>query len=75
MRRAWFLAVLVAASLAAAKEPPSRQVEWLFYGGDPGGMKYSALTDVNAANVQRLQLAWQWKHWETPLEDNSWPSL
>ena len=32
-------------------------------------MKYSALTDVNAANVQRLQLAWQWKHWETPLEE------
>jgi glucose dehydrogenase len=53
-RRAWFLAVLVTASLAAAKELPSRQVEWLFYGGDPGGMKYSALTDVNAANVQRL---------------------
>src|SRR6478735_215090 len=68
-RRAWFLAVLVVASLAAAKELPSRQVEWLFYGGDPGGMKYSALTDVNAANVQRLQLAWQWKHWETPLEE------
>ena len=68
-RRACFLAVLVAASLAAAKELPSRQVEWLYYGGDPGGMKYSALTDVNAANVQRLQLAWQWKHWETPLEE------
>jgi len=68
-RRACVLAVLVAASFAAAKELPSRQVEWLFYGGDPGGMKYSALTDVNAANVQRLQLAWQWKHWETPLEE------
>jgi quinoprotein glucose dehydrogenase len=68
-RRAWFLAVLVAASLAAAKELPTRQVEWLFYGGDPGGMKYSALTDINAGNVQRLQLAWQWKHWETPLEE------
>ena len=68
-RRAWFLAVLVAASLAAAKELPSRQVEWLYYGGDPGGSKYSPLTDINAGNVQRLQVAWQWKHWETPLEE------
>jgi quinoprotein glucose dehydrogenase len=68
-RRACVLAVLVTASLAAAKEPSSRQVEWLFYGGDPGGMKYSSLTDISAANVQRLQLAWQWKHWETPLEE------
>jgi len=47
----------------------SGQVEWLYYGGDPGGTKYSALTDINAGNVQRLQVAWQWKHWETPLEE------
>jgi glucose dehydrogenase len=69
MRRpVWIFAVLIAGSLAAAKEPSSKQVEWLFYGGDPGGTKYSPLTDVNAGNVGRLQVAWQWKHWETPLE-------
>src|SRR6476660_1477245 len=45
----------------------SRQVEWLYYGGDQAGTKYSPLSDINAANIQRLEIAWQWKHWETPL--------
>ena len=52
-----------------AQERSSRQVEWLYYGGDPGGAKFSSLTDINAGNVQRLAVAWQWKHWETPLAE------
>jgi quinoprotein glucose dehydrogenase len=65
-----FLAVLLAASapLAPQQGAPSRQVEWLYYGGDPGGSRYSPLTDINAENLGRLQVAWQWKHWETRLE-------
>ena len=47
----------------------SRQVEWLYYGGDQAGTKYSFLTDINQNNVQRLEIAWQWKHWETPLSE------
>ncbi len=62
------LAVLAAGSLLVAQQP-SRQVEWAYYGGDPGGAKYSALTDIDAQNVQRLQVAWEWKHWETRLEE------
>jgi len=65
----WFLAIVLTASLAllAAQEPGSRQVEWLYYGGDPANTKYSPLADITLQNVQRLQIAWQWKHWETPL--------
>jgi glucose dehydrogenase len=66
------VATLVIASLAvlvAQRGETSRQVEWLYYGGDQGGMKHSPLTDINPQNIQRLQLAWQWKHWETPLEE------
>src|SRR6185295_695692 len=47
----------------------SRQVEWLYYAGDQAGTKYSPLTDINSTNVQRLRVAWQWKHWETPLKE------
>src|SRR5262245_24789275 len=47
----------------------SRQVEWLYYGADQAGTKYSPLTDVNLTNVQRLHVAWQWKHWETQLKE------
>jgi quinoprotein glucose dehydrogenase len=64
-RRALLLLVAVAGTLAAQ----SRQVEWPYYGGDPGGSRYSPLTDINPRNVQRLQPAWQWKHWETPLAE------
>src|SRR5437660_153169 len=34
----------------------------------PAGAKFSALTDIDQANVGRLGVAWQWRHWETPLE-------
>ena len=64
------LAVLAAGSVLAAQGPSSsRQVEWLYYGGDPGGTKYSTLTDIGLENIQRLQPVWQWKHWETALEE------
>src|SRR5262245_32697087 len=53
----------------AAPASSSRQVEWLYYGGDQGGMRFSPLGDVNKETVQRLQQAWQWKHWETPLAE------
>jgi len=32
--------------------------EWSSYGGDPGGTRYSALTQINRDNVSRLQVAW-----------------
>src|SRR5262249_49685201 len=61
--------VMASSSLLVAQGRPSKQVEWLYWGGDPGGMKYSALTDITPSNVQQLKVAWEWKHWETPLEE------
>ena len=55
--------------LVAQRGELSRQVEWLYYGGDPGNMKYSTLTDVGPSNVNRLQKVWEWKHWETPMKE------
>jgi quinoprotein glucose dehydrogenase len=42
--------------------------EWPYYGGDPGGTKYSSLTGINRENVAALQVAWEWKTGEQPLE-------
>jgi quinoprotein glucose dehydrogenase len=67
--------LFIAAALAlspqggAPSRQPSLQVEWPYYGGDAGNSKYSPLTDVNSGNIQRLQIAWQWKHWEAPLPE------
>jgi quinoprotein glucose dehydrogenase len=64
------LAVLgVGSVVGAQQQQSSQQVEWLYYGGDQGGTKYSPLADINSGNLQRLQVAWQWKHWETPLKE------
>ena len=40
--------------VAAQGGDSSKAVEWLYYGGDQGGMKYSGLTDINAGNLTRL---------------------
>ncbi len=76
-----FVAMLVAGSLIVvvaqqprsappSATPASPQVEWLHYGGDQGGMRYSPLADVKPENLQKLKPTWQWKHWETPLKDH-----
>src|SRR5215203_1440226 len=66
----WMLIVVLSGSLVLGQgRETSRQVEWLYYGGDQAGTKSSPLADINAKNVSQLQIAWQWKHWETPLEE------
>jgi quinoprotein glucose dehydrogenase len=32
--------------------------EWPYYGGDPGGTRYSPLSQINRSNVARLKRAW-----------------
>src|SRR5215510_11550236 len=62
-----FAALLVAAATLVVAPAPSEQ-DWPFYGGDQGGAKFSPLTDVNATNVSRLAIAWEWSTKEKALE-------
>lgn len=41
--------------------------EWPFFGGDPGSMKYSRLSQIHKANVKQLAPVWEWKTGEKPL--------
>ena len=72
--------LLFAASLSfllscpAVPEDEKQGVDWPVYGGDPGGMKYSSLTQINRSNVQRLELAWTWKTGEEPIPEPSGPT-
>ncbi len=45
-------------STASAVHP---QGDWLFYGADAGTTKYTPLDQINAGNVEKLQIAWRWK--------------
>ena len=38
--------------------PASAGHEWRAYGGDPGGTRYSSLTQVHRGNVASLRPAW-----------------
>jgi quinoprotein glucose dehydrogenase len=62
------LAFLVSASIVAAQQGQSRQVEWFSYGADSSS-KYSPADDITPQNVQRLEIAWQWEHGEKPLPE------
>src|SRR5258708_9168761 len=57
-------AALVAALLSQAP-PPSQQDDWPYYGHDAGGMRYSPLTQITPANVQRLETAWTYHTGDT----------
>jgi quinoprotein glucose dehydrogenase len=52
----------------AQRNEATKQVEWPYYGGDQGGSKYSALTDIGPLNIQQLKSAWQWTHFDVPLD-------
>src|SRR5450432_4114789 len=59
---------LLILTLAFAQKPSSGMREWLSYGGDQGGSKYSPLENITRLNIGRLQLAWRWKTNEQRLE-------
>ena len=54
LHRCFFLVILVMGAASALRA----QTDWPAYGHDPGGMRYSGLTQVNAENVSKLQLTW-----------------
>src|SRR5947209_4096574 len=45
-------------SCPAATEFSVSRYEWRTYGRDPGGMRYSPLTQINRDTVSRLKVAW-----------------
>src|SRR5262245_8118271 len=47
--------------VTTAQRGATSQGEWRFYGGDAGGTKYSPLDQIDATNVNQLQIVWRWK--------------
>ena len=57
--------VLIAPSALAQRGAPDG--EWPSYGGDDGSTKYAPLDQIDASNVDRLQVAWQWESSDTAI--------
>ena len=45
-------------SKKSAASDTGQVAAWPYYGGDPGGSRYSPLTQINRSNVQELKVAW-----------------
>jgi quinoprotein glucose dehydrogenase len=54
---------------AALAQAAPKDQGWGYYGGDPGGQKFSGLGDINRSNVSTLALAWAWRTGERPLPE------
>jgi quinoprotein glucose dehydrogenase len=62
--------------LAAVSTPVHSAAErsdgWSAYGGDPGGSRYSSLTQINAKNVGDLKVAWTFRTGELGQGVKDW---
>ena len=59
--RSLFITALGVATVAAgssALAQSTSETDWPAYGNDPGGMRYSRLTQVDRDNVSKLKVAW-----------------
>ncbi|HEY2780631.1 MAG TPA: pyrroloquinoline quinone-dependent dehydrogenase [Steroidobacteraceae bacterium] len=61
--------IAFAAGQPAASDPSSG---WSAYGGDPGGTRYSSLTQVTAKNVADLKVAWTFRTGELGQGVKDW---
>jgi quinoprotein glucose dehydrogenase len=46
---------------AQDRKVPGTATEWLSYGGDKAGSKYSPLDQIGTENFHRLSVAWTWR--------------
>ena len=57
----WVAILLIAVGAAArAAAADGTIAEWPYYGGDPGGSRYSPLTQIDRSNVSQLKVAWEY---------------
>lgn len=60
---------VLSCAIACSASGQSAGVNWPAYGGDLGASKYSALTEINRANVARLAPLWEWATGDSVMRD------
>jgi quinoprotein glucose dehydrogenase len=67
-KRVVTLLLSIAAAATVATQPSGRGlVEWTDYGGNLTGAKYSSVADISRENLDRLQIAWEWRAPDKPM--------
>ncbi len=52
--------MLAAPSVGSAQGPGTENGQWQYLGGDAGHTRYSTVSQINAANFEDLEVAWEW---------------
>src|SRR5581483_2085358 len=67
-------AALSSCSAVSAPTVPAVEADWPYYGGDPGGSRYSPAAQITPDNVDRLQVAWTFRTGEhgEGFPDDAW---
>ena len=55
------LAIMSGLALLAAELPSTKNGEWFYWSGDLKGTRYSPLSQINADNFNKLEVAWRFK--------------
>src|SRR4029077_8960528 len=61
MKRAFLVLVILCLPPTLLAQSGAKNGEWRSYAGDTGSTRYSALDPINAANFNRLEVAWRFK--------------
>ena len=80
LARVALILLLAAVARSASAADPVETAEWTHTEGAAGGGRFSELTDITAANVSQLEVAWHYEHadfWEGrfPLKVNGGTNL
>ena len=66
LARTFVLLLIASSSVCGQTSLTSTDTEWRNYGHDPGGMRFSALDQINSGNIDLLQRAWTYQIPPTP---------
>jgi quinoprotein glucose dehydrogenase len=57
----WFSSCFFLVTASAVAQPTAKEGEWRSYGSDLANTHYSSLSQISAANFNKLQIAWRFK--------------
>ena len=52
--------MLAAPTVGLAQGPGTENGQWQYLGGDAGPTRYATVSQINAANFENLEVAWEW---------------
>ena len=69
MERFYAIAIVASTAMLGAQAPPEGIVEWPYIGAEQSHTKYSPAAEITRANVDQLEVVWEWEVGRLPLPE------